>query len=288
MHIHFQEKRMNKKFIWLFSILLIVSLACSFKGSNNEKKQPTEKEEVTVQVETPTIAPTEAPLEPTAEPTTEPVEEVIEPTATAESSGDSYIEEFDGDTDAWYTWVAAGDASKNFTALKPGAVSFSLPNAETYTYLANKSYEYDNVYVEAVMTAKVYGDNGLAVICRVSEIGWYELRIHTTGMYAGSFEVYRYDQNLKDEKKNPYVSILAGNARLNSVDILSGSKTNTIGLLCNGEYITPVINGVSQTLPKEVPITDNILDSGQVGVGAMSFSNGKVEIEVESVSVEAQ
>ena len=283
---------MNKKHLWLFSILLIVSLACSFTGGKTDNSEQGQVESPPT-VEQPAAAIPEPTQESQVPPTQEPqqVEATQEPEPTLEpmaQTNENYTEEFDGDTSSWYTWVAAGDASKNFTATKPGVVSFLLPPQETYAYFANESYEYDDVYVEAEITPKVFGDNGLAVICRASETGWYELRVHTTGMYAGSFEVYRYDQNLKDERKNPYVNIMKNIPRVNSVDILNGSKTNILGLSCVGDAITPIINGVVQTLPKGVPITDDVLSSGQVGVGGMSFSNGKVELEIEYISVEAQ
>ncbi len=280
---------MNKKILWPFSILLIVSLACSFTGNKSNNEEPGQTDPATVeQPATAMVEPTLAPP-PTVEP--QQVEPTLETEPTQEEAppaDDSYTEEFDGDTSTWYTWVAAGDASKNFTATKPGVVSFLLPSQETYAYFANEAFEYEDVFVEAEITPKVFGDNGLAVICRATDTGWYELRVHTTGMYAGSFEVYRYDQNLRDEKKNPYVNIMKNIPRINSVNILNGSKTNTLGLSCVGNAITPIINGVAQTLPKEEPITDDVLTSGQVGVGGMSFGNGKVELQVEYVKVEAQ
>jgi hypothetical protein len=283
---------MNKKYLWLFSILLIVSLACSFKGAKSADSEQGQSDAV------PTVGqPADAQVEPTQNAEVPPTQEAQSADATqapestqevAAPANDSYTEEFDGDTASWYTWVTAGDASKNFTATKPGVVSFLLPSQETYAYFANEAFDYGDVYVEAQITAKVFGDNGMAVVCRATDMGWYELRIHTTGMYAGSFEVYRYDQNLKDENKNPYVNVMKNIPRINSVNILNGSKSNIIGLSCVGNAITPIINGVAQTLPKEEPITDDVLTSGQVGVGGMSFGNGNVELEVEYVKVEAK
>jgi hypothetical protein len=280
---------MNKKHIWLLSILLVLTLACSFTGSKKPTPEQAQPILPTAVEQPPTAVPEPTQPPPPTEVSSNVEVLLAEPTQEeqVQSDGTYYTEEFDGDTSSWYTWVAAGDPSKNFTALKPGAVTFILPSPETYAYFANEAYEYENVYVEAEITAKVFGDNGMAVICRASEDGWYELRVHTTGQYAGSFEVYRYDQNLKNERKNPYVNIMNNIPRVNSVSILNGSKTNVIALLCVGDSITPFINGVPQTLPKEVPITDNVLKSGQVGVGGMSFGNGKVELEVEYVTVES-
>ena len=275
---------MNKKILFLMSILLIVSVACSFSGGKNNAQPEVVVPTAVVEEPTAVPAPTEAPAvqeEVVEEPTAE------EPVVEEEPAGNAYYtDDFDGDTSSWYSWVVAGDASRNFIQSKPGTIVFSLPSQETYTYYANEDYDYDNVYVEAQMNAKVFGDNGMAVACRISEDGWYEVRIHTTGQYAGSFEVYRYDQNLKNEGKVPYVNIMNALPRVNSVNINNGSKSNVLGLECNGEYITPIINGVRQTLPKGVEITDDYLTSGQVGIGAMSFSNGQVEIEVDYVTVQ--
>ena len=278
---------MNKKILLLMSVLLIVSVACSFSGGKNNSNDA-EVVIPTAIIEQPTAMPpaTEAPAV-QEEVVEEPVEEPMEEAAVEEQSGSEYYtDEFDGDTSSWYTWVVAGDKSQNFTQTKPGTIVISLPSQETYAYFANEDYSYDDVYVEAQMTATVYGDNGMALLCRISEDGWYELRYHTTGQYAGSFQMYRYDQILRDEGKNPYVNIMNGLERINSMDILNGNKTNIIALRCVGENITPIINGVPQTMPKEVPITDDYLTSGQIGVGAMSFANGKVEVEIDYVSVE--
>ena len=279
---------MNKKILLLMSVLLIISVACSFSGGKNNNKEA-EVVVATAMMEQPTAMPpaTEAPAvqeEIAEEPVEEPVAE--EPTAEEQSGSEYYTDDFDGDTSSWYTWVVAGDKSQNFTQTKPGTIVISLPSQETYAYFANEEYTYDDVYIEAQMSATVYGDNGMALLCRVTEDGWYEMRYHTTGQYAGSFQMYRYEQVLKDEGKNPYHNIMNGLERINSIDILNGNKTNTVALRCVGENITPIINGVPQTLPKEVPITDDYFTSGQIGVGAMSFSNGKVEVEIDYVSVQ--
>ncbi|MBI9050649.1 MAG: hypothetical protein JEZ00_14605 [Anaerolineaceae bacterium] len=275
---------MNKKFFLLISILLIVSVACSFTGGKNNPEKQAEVQNEIIEEPTSIPEPTNAPVEPPAAEEVEPTAE--EPVAEEQTGDPYYVDEFDEDTASWYTWVVAGDASKNFTQTKPGTILFSLPSSETYAYMANENYDYEDVIVEAQMTATIYGDNGLAVACRISEDGWYEARIHTTGQYAGSFQVYRYDQALRDEGKNPYVNIIGGLERVNSVDILNGSKTNIVALRCVGDSIQPIINGVPQTLPKEVAITDDYLSSGQVGVAAMSFGNGKVEVEVDYISVQ--
>jgi hypothetical protein len=275
---------MNKKILLLMSILLLISVACSFSGAKNNSEPVVVIQTVVVTEAAAVPAPTDPPaVEEAVE-----VPTVEEPAAEEQTtSGNAYYtDSFDGDTSSWYTWVSAGDASRNYSQTKPGTIVMSLPSQETYAYFANEDYEYDDVYVEAEMAATVYGDNGLAVLCRISEDGWYEVRFHTTGQYAGSFQMYRYDQILKDEGKNPYVNIMNGLERVNTVNILNGNKTNIVGLRCVGENITPIINGVAQTLPKEVPIKDDYLTSGQIGVGAMSFSNGKVEVEIDSVTVQ--
>ena len=168
-------------------------------------------------------------------------------------------------------------------------MSFELPSPETYAYTDRVDAVYGDVFVEAEFETFKGGPNGIAVICRGSNRGWYELRITTINSsgrpYAGSYELYRYDYSLKEQGKNPYYNLLRNMPRINSVDVVNGYSYNTIGLICEGNQIRPFINGVEQ-FPNKQQVFDDVLTEGTVGVGAMSFGGGPVEIVFNSFTVE--
>ncbi len=201
-------------------------------------------------------------------------------------SGDYFTEEFDGDLSSWQPFVIAGDPSKEYITSIKDRLKFELPSPETYVYLEQNNYSYTDVYVESQFTTIRGGDNGSSVFCRGSSDGWYEVRISTKGTYAGSYAVYRFEFALRDQKKNPYV-LLSGNDHVFTQDIVAGDgKVNTLGMLCSGTEIRVYINGVEQVMPNKKTIEDSVLSQGTVGIGAMSFSKGTVDLEFDRVSTD--
>jgi len=271
----------KRAYILPLVVIVLASMACSVLGGAQEPTQEVVLPSAipTQVVEMPTEPPP-TPVPPTQEPVVEqPTAEVMavptEPPAPAEPQ--------------WETWVAAGDPSKDYTELAGGRLSFELPSPETYAYADRVDAVYGDVFVEAEFETFKGGPNGIAVICRGSNRGWYELRITTINSsdrpYAGSYELYRYDYSLKEQGKNPYYNLLRNMPRINSMDIVNGYGFNTIGLVCEGNQIRPFINGVEQ-LPNKQQVFDDVLTEGTVGVGAMSFGGGPVEIVFNSFTVE--
>jgi len=271
----------KRAYILPLMVIVLASMACSVLGGSQEPTQEVVLPSAipTQVVEMPTEPPP-TPVPPTQEPVVEqPTEEVMvvptEPPAPAEPQ--------------WETWVAAGDPSKEYVELAGGRMSFELPSPETYAYTDRVDAVYGDVFVEAEFETFKGGPNGIAVICRGSNRGWYELRITTINSsgrpYAGSYELYRYDYSLKEQGKNPYYNLLRNMPRINSVDIVNGYSYNTIGLICEGNQIRPFINGVEQ-FPNKQQVFDDVLTEGTVGVGAMSFGGGPVEIVFNSFTVE--
>jgi hypothetical protein len=207
-------------------------------------------------------------------------------TETGGTTGEPFLDEFDGNLDDWLQWNVAGDPNKNFIQQLNGKLKWKVPSAETYAYVENQTHYYGDVFVEAHFNTVSGGRNGMALTCRSSDAGWYELRVSNRGMYAGSYEVYRYDPELKRQGRNPYVR-LTRNERNYTKDIVNGFHSNTVGFLCTGNEFYVTINDVLQPNTGDKPITDNVLTEGYVGLGAMSFSDGSVEIEVDWFSSSA-
>jgi hypothetical protein len=268
------------KVLVLLSLSFVLLIACSFGGGTTEE-QP---------MEIPTLAPppVEEPVEPPPPPPTEeapapeaqPAEELPaeEPPVVEEAApaGGPLV----GSDASWVQFVAAGDSSKEFGTAMGGRFVIDLPSAETYSYAFVDGAEYGDVYVEVDVETVKADNNGIAVICRQSDEGWYELRIATRGPNTGSYQMFRYDPSLLARKQVPYVNLLKNLTKVNTPDIINGSlKINNIGFSCKGEELRVFINGVEQLPPDKQLVTDDRLDSGSVGFGAMSFGSGPVQTE---------
>ena len=294
-----------KRLIYPILILVLTTMACSM-GSIGGNPAPAAKAPAAGQVtetplfEVPTDVPvvenmptdTAVPPQPTEAPTIPPKPTKIVPTATTQNTGPSYFnDDFTNSASNWRQWVSAGDTTKNYVKLVLGRLRFELPSTETYVYVQNTKYTYSDVLAVAKFeTVETDGGNGVAVLCRISDKGWYEMRVSTMGSEAGRVWLYRYDPRLKALGENPYVNLFLQPYSLESVPIASiknGFATNTIGLQCNGSTLSVYANGQAMIHPRlNVPLTvnDTTLTDGAVGLGVMSFSTGKSYIEFINAS----
>jgi hypothetical protein len=293
-----------KRLIYPILILFIITVACTIGSFGQPAPTMTVEPSATPLFEVPTAIPmiqalptdTAIPAKPTTppQPTTPPKSG---PTATAQIQGGLntgsgfFNEDFKGNVDDWKQWVGAGDPAKNYTKLLLGRLRFELPSTETYVYVQNTKYTYKDVLAVATFeTVETDGKNGVSIVCRYSDQGWYELRVSTMGDRAGWIQIYRYDPRLKALGENPYVNLLLPTYQQDSLPISTiknGFAVNTIGLQCSGNTLSVYANGSAMIHPRlKVPIvvTDNTLQEGTVGIGVMSFSTGKAYIEFISVS----
>lgn len=272
------------KVVLLLSFSLLVLLACSFGGDKAEE-QPIE---IPTLAPLPTQAPTLLPPPPEEPPQPEPpaVEEVPPPVVEEPAPA---VGPLVGSDAAWIQVVAAGDKSKEFGTEMGGRFVIDLPSAETYSYAFVDGASFGDVYVEVDVETVNADNNGIALICRQSDDGWYELRIATRGPNTGSYQMFRYDPSLLARKRVPYVNLLNNLTKVNTPDIVNGIlKFNTIGLSCKGEELRVFINGMEQLPPDKQVVTDGGLDEGSVGFGAMSFGGGPVQIEFDLGSFTAE
>jgi hypothetical protein len=296
-----------KRLIYPILILVLTTMACSIGSIGKPAATATapvvEEPSATPLFEVPTDVPvveempadTAVPAQPTEAPAVPSQPTKIIPTATTQNQGPSYFnEDFTNNVANWKQWVPAGDSTKNYVKVVLGRLRFELPSTETYVYVQNTKYTYSDVLAVAKFeTVETDGGNGIAVLCRVSDKGWYELRVATMGSDAGRMWIYRYDPRLKALGENPYVNLLLQPYSLESVPISSiknGFATNTIGFQCNGNALSVYANGQAMIHPRlKVPIvvTDNTLTEGTVGLGVMSFSTGKAYVEFINASTNA-
>jgi hypothetical protein len=265
-----------KRILHLIAILTLTAMACSLGGVTGSQATVEVPTQVVEQVQ-PTIAPTFTLVPTLPLPTLAPTEAVVEqPTEQPPVEPDPEVQ--------FIAWVVAGDASKSFTEFYDDKIVLELPKSETYSYVRMDGVDYDDVYVEVTAeTMSPSSSNGLAVMCRASELGWYELRVSTVGPNTGSWMMYFYNYRLKEQGKNPYVRLIKTTEKVNSVHIVNGYNLNSIALSCIGNEIRPYINGVEQIYNKTI-VTDDNLSSGMVGFGGMSFGVGPVTFEFTDFS----
>jgi hypothetical protein len=286
---------MSKKILIPIIVLMLAVMSCTINLPNNDTGKDVEEEETVEEVDTEEVETEEVETEEveTEEPVTTvsdtPAPTLAVPTVvipTVAPTTGYFSDDFDGDLSSWVPYVIAGNPDMTYVTPVGHRLVFELPRlTETYAYVANTAAEFEDVYVEANFESKTNTPNGISVLCRISDLGWYELRVYTSGPEVGRFSLYRFDFDLRSQKKNPYVNLLGGYSTLTSVDLLNGQRVNTIGLLCQGDSIVPYINGVQQNGSDRKPL--KVVDSnwmpGNVGIGAMSFSGEVVKVEFDWV-----
>ncbi len=278
---------MKKRLLYLVLIFALISLSCQIGGG----QQATEEIVLpTVELSTVVSPPTELPSpEPTAiqEPTAtrEPTQPPVPKATPTEAKSPYYSMDFGGDLSDWSQVVLAGDPNKTYVRQVGNHLKFEVPSPETYVYVENDAFSYKNIYTETEFETIKNGANGIAMWCRGSSKGFYELRVHTIGPQAGTYELFRYDFLLKQQNKVPYVQLLKGIGQVSTYDIHPGLGMNTIGMLCQGNEIRVFLNGVEQLINHEAPGKDDTLTEGTIGLGVMSFSKGSVEVDFHSLTV---
>jgi hypothetical protein len=198
-----------------------------------------------------------------------PVAEVI-PSATPTPEVPLYFtEEFDGNLDRWQT---IGDANQMKLPPENGSLHFQLSQKDGQTpsvYLINNASPYNDVQVEAVTTNNGNNSNGVDLVCRLNENGWYEFEVSNTGLY----NIYAIDT-----PNNSYVTLGSGN----SSAIKTGLAQNTYTAICKGNELTLLVNGALVTTIQETKFN---FTEGRIGIGVSSLQGFPVEVSVESVKV---
>lgn len=208
----------------------------------------------------------------------EPTETGAQAPAPAENTTDATAEPAAGEAAA--TWgdlqIVTGNAKTSMVEDSGDAVVFTLKNANTYAYRFQEGPTYDDVTVEVDTTNLGDNDNGIALICRASDAGWYEYRVTSGGMYS----VFAYDATLKGSGTNPYKTLDSGGSGLLI------SKRSTLKFVCEGNTLRIFANG-EEIVPRNGTIEDknNTFSSGEVGIGAMSNARTPVKISFDTISI---
>lgn len=189
------------------------------------------------------------------------------PQATAEFKQD--------DAKSWSDPVfITGNPKMTEITAESNSLGFTLKDVQTYVYKFFDKEAYDDVVVQADVTNSGDNKNGIALICRASQDGWYEFRVSSGGLY----EVFVYQQKLKDRGENPYKTLDSGGSGL------IGAKSNKLQFVCQGSSLK-IFSNDKEIKPSHGPIEDSTFTSGKIGVGAMSLDRVGVKVFFDKVTI---
>ena len=203
-----------------------------------------------------------------------PTEQVV---LAIPTTGDQpyYTEDFNNDIPDWIRFMTFGDTRMVKETVGLGNLSISiLPIEDKYAwyYLINNKFSYSNVKVEAVVTNQGNNANGVSLICRYSDIGWYEFVVSNSGVYS----ILAVDnQGIVNQGYNEIAS--GGSSK-----IKAGRQTNVYTAICNGNELSLIIN------QSEVwTLTDAKFQfaEGKIGIAVSSPEKLPVKVEFESMTV---
>jgi hypothetical protein len=182
-----------------------------------------------------------------------------------------FLEEWQGDTNAWKWFSTHGNDNLWDVYNEAGVLVFYLTGEEIYSYFIYRPWDYERVQVTTQIENRSPTKNTTSIVCNYSEtIGWYEFNIGTNGLW----EVRAHDTL----GRTGYVSLLSGGSKT----IKTGEAINEFSATCLGNHLTLTINGT-----QVLDFTDNYMKytKGKVGLGVISFDELPILIESTWVKI---
>jgi hypothetical protein len=181
-----------------------------------------------------------------------------------------YTEEFDGNLDVW-SIVNLGDESALIYGLDSGRLHVELLQQNDQVppgvYFVKTDYLYTDVEVETSTTDTSSNANGVSLVCRSSDAGWYEFEVYNFGLYS----IYAYDHQT-------YTELASGDLPMLKTD---GSE-NKYTAICKGNELTLVVN---DTPVVTIPDTKFNFTEGLIGIAVFSVEGLPVDVNFEYVDV---
>ncbi len=240
-----------KPVIFLLTVMVLVSLACSVDLYG-----------------TPTPAPV---INPSVQP--EQVTATSEPDPSFTGAQQFYTEEFDAETDTWKYLVVNGSKRQVVNGIVGlmsvralgGLLIFDLQGQGAWVYATYEPFTYTDVRLDVKVGNRGTNNNNVSLICRKSDAGWYQFDIASNGLYQIFFG------KLIDGVVE-YTIIAEGG----STKIKTGLAENEYGILCQGNTLTLYINGTESRKFEEKKF---LLPEGKVGISVSSFRDVPVTVD---------
>jgi hypothetical protein len=183
----------------------------------------------------------------------------------------TFAEEFDGGLPYWtFQQIDFGQAAATPNA-EGGFLVFDLPASNQWLYALYSVPDYADIRVDALVEDRAGQDGAVGVVCRYSEEqGWYEFNIYTDQTYE-----LLYGQWLAPGLPR-YTPLFRG------VSPKIKGDANEIGLVCQGDILTPFINGTQLRIWQEDKFG---LKSGKIGISTASFAAVPFSVAYDWVKV---
>jgi hypothetical protein len=268
---------MKRNLVFPILIIVLVTLACDIGGSATDTPVPTPTSaQLVAPTNTVQSIPTVEPSQTSPPPTATSEVPTAEPVPTDPPAGPVYFrEEFDSDINWTFEYITGNTQDQcEGPELRDGGLWWSCrAGEETHLKIYNEQYTYDEVVVQAEIENFGTNTNWLALLCRVSDEGFYEFRF-TSG---GFWEMYRFDWSLKNTGKNPYVFIGSGVTTFTN----PGKTVNTVAMVCAGDQFEFYANGsqIETNIPISVHDEFTLLTEGGVGIGFMVSPDAPTTVE---------
>ncbi len=155
--------------------------------------------------------------------------------------------------------------------IRDGFLVFSLTAPSQWAYAVYGGPDTADVDIVARVQDRTGGDGAAGVVCRYDKTaGWYELDVFTDGAYQ-----LLYGRWLQAGIAS-YTPLYGGKSNAMEAD------ENDIGLQCQGNSLTPSINGQQLRKWQELKFG---LKQGKVGLSASSFADVPLMMAFDSVKV---
>jgi hypothetical protein len=205
--------------------------------------------------------------------TSTPEPSPIPPTSTSTPPAAERVfkEDFTQDSPYWSFLQVDTGQPPALPVVNSGFLLFDLRAPNQWAYALYEPFAYTDVQLNADVQVRAGTQGTPGLICRYDkERGWYEFDIHEDQTY-----VLLYGQWLAEGVVR-YMPLFQGG----SEKILPAE--NEIGLLCEGDILTPYINGTQLRRQEEKTFG---LTSGKIGVAAAAFEDAPVTIAYDWVQV---
>lgn len=262
-----------KPFLFVALLVMVVSLACSVDlTGTDEPSEPVQPVIQPTQAQQPIQLPTQQAEQPSPVPPTD-----IPPTVAPPASP-FFKEEFNSNVlGDWTNFVTIGDSKSNKSKAKVtvenGKLVFSMEDNYLYSYLIYDKQSYDDVSIEVSAANRGKNNNNVSLICRYSDLGWYEFNIASNGL----FNILVYDA--KGIVHKGYNALVTDGSNA----IKMGKETNVYIAVCSGKNLMLYING-----EESASFTDNKygFTDGKVGISVSSFNVYPIIVDIDYIDLQ--
>lgn len=240
-----------KPLMFLFTVMVLVSIACSVDLFGTPAPQPA--------------------VESSAQP--EEAVTTVQPEQSSTNAQQYYLEEFNAENDNWKYLVVNGTNKQIVNGIVGlmsirtvgGLLIFDLQGQSAWAYAIYEPFTYADVRLDVNANNRGSNNNNISLICRKSDAGWYEFDIASNGLY----EIYF--AKIVDNKVE-FARIADGGSN----QIKTGWAENEYGIVCQGNTLSLYING---TEARTLEDKKYLLPEGKVGLSVSSFKDVPVTVD---------